>query len=344
MRPAALVAALLLGSCASLAPRPAVPPVTEPELRALIAELASDRFEGRMSGTSGERRTLDFLEGELRRRGAVGAAPGGGFRMAFAIPPQMKPVPGAQPGLPSGQQQFLKAVNAAGATTSHNLVARLPGRRPDGRVVLLVAHWDHLGLCRPPGEADRICNGAVDNASGVAALLALVGRVRAMRAEREVLILFTGAEEWGLLGAKAFAAAPPVALSRIVAGFNLDMIAVAPAGMPVAIVADRGSPLEPLVRAAARARKRSWDGDRQAAAFVDRQDGWPLTQRGVPMAMAGGSFSDMKRLEAFLGGRYHGPDDELDERTDLGGAVDDANLHLELIRRAAARSFRPRRR
>ena len=59
------------------------------------------------------------------------------------------------------------------------------------------------------------------------------------------------------------------------------------------------------------------------------------------MIMAGGSFSDLKLLEAFLGSTYHGPNDELRPGTELGGAVDDANLHVELVRRAASRRLLP---
>jgi len=66
-----------------------------------------------------------------------------------------------------------------------------------------------------------------------------------------------------------------------------------------------------------------------------------LAERGVPMIMAGGSFSDLNLLKAFLAAAYHGPSDELQPDTDLGGAVDDANLHVELVRRAASRTILP---
>ena len=336
------LALLLAGACATIAPRPTLAPVGEPELRAMIAELSSDAYEGRMAGTAGERRTLDYLVARLKQAGATGGMPGGGYLMPFAIPAQRRPVPPDSPGMPGGQAAFLDAINAAGATASNNVVARVAGRKPDGRAVLVMAHWDHLGLCRPAGTPDRICNGAVDNASGTAAVLAIAARVSTMKLDRDVWFVLTGAEEWGLLGAKAFAANPPLPLGSIVAGFNLDTIAVAPKGMPVAIIAERNSPLVPLVKSAAAAQGRAWDGDDEAASFIERQDGWPLTQRRVPMAMAGGSFSDMKRLRAFLAGTYHGPDDELGPATDLGGAVEDTNLHVELVRRAASRSFRPR--
>ena len=93
---------------------------------------------------------------------------------------------------------------------------------------------------------------------------------------------------------------------------------------------------------AATALGRPWDGDDEAAAtFLKRQDGWALAERGVPMIMAGGSFSDLNLLKAFLAAAYHAPSDELRPGTDLGGAVDDANLHVELVRRAASRAILP---
>jgi hypothetical protein len=111
--------------------------------------------------------------------------------------------------------------------------------------------------------------------------------------------------------------------------------------MPVAMIAADNSPLSQLVRDSAAAMARPFDSDKEAASFMKRQDGWALAQLGVPMIMAGGSFSDMKQLEAFLATTYHSPGDELRAETELGGAVEDANLHVEMVRRAASRSLLP---
>ncbi|MEO8141362.1 MAG: M28 family peptidase, partial [Sphingomicrobium sp.] len=169
--------------------------------------------------------------------------------------------------------------------------------------------------------------------------IAVAQQVAKLELDRDVWFVATSAEEWGLLGARAFADRPPLALTSIVAGFNLDMIAVAPTGAKVAMIAPPNSRLEPLVRQAASAIGRGWDGDREADIFIRRQDGWVLAERGVPMVMVGGSFSDMAVLQRFIAAGYHAPGDELRPETDLGGAVDDANLHVEMIRRAASRKF-----
>ena len=333
-----LFAFLLLAGCATPALRPP-PAVTDAEMRATIAVLASDEFEGRMAGTAGEAKAAAYIAGRFRAAG-LKAAPGG-FLQGFKVDREPKAPPADTVKLPAGQRYFIEQMNRHPRFTATNVVGRVPGRAPDGRAVVVMAHYDHLGICMPEGSPNRICNGAVDNASGVAALIAIAERAARMKLDRDVWFVATSAEEWGLLGAKAFAASPPLPLGSIIAGFNLDMIAITPKGVPVAMVAAKEVTLGPLVRAAAASKGRAWDGDDGAASFLQRQDGWALAQRGVPMIMAGGSFSDDPLLKAFLAGNYHGPDDELRADTELGGAVDDANLHVELVRRAASRSILP---
>jgi hypothetical protein len=219
---------------------------------------------------------------------------------------------------------------------SRNVVGRLAGTGATGEAVLFLGHWDHLGLCRAEGAADRICNGAVDNASGIAVLLEIA---RALAAgpppKRDILFLATTAEELGLFGAERFAAAPPVPLDRIVAAINLDTVAIAPRGRPVAVIGRGLAPLDRLIAETAAGQGRALDGDGEADSFIDRQDGWALTRAGVPAAMVGGSFSDMADLNAFLGGRYHGPDDEAGPGLELGGAAEDADLLIALARKLA---------
>jgi Zn-dependent M28 family amino/carboxypeptidase len=202
--------------------------------------------------------------------------------------------------------------------------------------VLYLGHWDHFGTCRPEGEADRICNGAVDNASGIAALIEIAGRLSGQpRPVRDVLFMATTAEELGLLGAEYFAERPTVPLSSIVAAINLDTIAIHPAGEPVAVIGRGDAALDPVVDATVQALGRRLDGDTDADALVERQDGWTLAHAGVPAIMVGGSFSNMELLNAFLSGNYHGPDDEVGPGLLLDGAAEDANLMIALGRRLA---------
>jgi Zn-dependent M28 family amino/carboxypeptidase len=150
------------------------------------------------------------------------------------------------------------------------------------------------------------------------------------RPERDVLFLATTAEELGLLGAERFAASPPVPRDKIVAALNLDTIAIAPRGRPVAVIGRGSPPLDRLIAETAAEQGRAMDEDGEADSFLDRQDGWALTRAGIPAVMVGGSFSDMAELGAFLSGPYHGPDDEAGPELELGGAAEDAGLMVAL--------------
>jgi Zn-dependent M28 family amino/carboxypeptidase len=335
MKVLAVLILLSLGGCATVPPRAPIPAISDRDLRPIVATLASDAFEGRMAGTSGELKTIALIADRFRAAGLSSGSRGtSAFLDPFTVSARPAPkLPGAGP-----QAEFMVRSSRLGQFTSHNVVGVARGRRPDGKAVLMMAHWDHLGICAP-AAADKICNGAVDNASGVAALVAVAEKVVKLGLDRDVWFVATSAEEWGLLGARAFADRPPLPLASIVAGFNLDMIAVAPAGASVAMVAPPHSPLEALVRQAAASLGRGWDGDREADHFLRRQDGWVLAERGVPMVMAGGSFSDAGVLQRFIASTYHAPGDALRPDTRLAGAVDDANLHVELVRRAASRTF-----
>jgi Zn-dependent M28 family amino/carboxypeptidase len=219
---------------------------------------------------------------------------------------------------------------------SHNVLGRLPGTAGTGESVLYLGHWDHLGICRAEGEADRICNGAVDNASGIAALIEIArGLAAGPRRPRDIVFLATTAEEMGLLGAEAFAERPTVPLGSIVAAINLDTVAIAPKGERVAVMG-RGRPaLDRIVDQTIAEAGRTPDPDDEAEALVQRQDGWALARFGVPTLMVGGSFSDMRKLGAFLEGDYHGPGDNPGPGLVLDGAAEDADLLIALGRKLA---------
>jgi hypothetical protein len=138
----------------------------------------------------------------------------------------------------------------------------------------------------------------------------------------------------GLLGAEYFASHPTLRLADIRILLNVDTVAITPRGTPMAIIG-RGTPADTEIEGVARALGRAIDSDGDADSFVRRQDGYAMQRHGVPAVMAGGSFSDMALLQHFLAGPYHGPDDELTDATELGGAADDADLHIALARHFA---------
>lgn len=271
------------------------------------------------------------IQGVLSAAGAerlVRAAGGDPARLIEA------PAPGFEP-LSLRLRGTIEVATAIETIATSNVVGRLRGSGGTGESLLYLAHWDHLGLCAPD-ERDRICNGAVDNASGIAALIE-IGRALAAgpRPKRDILFLATTAEELGLLGAEYFAARPPVPLASIVAAINMDTLAIAPKGEKVAMMG-RGRPaIDALVERSVAEAGRILDPDDEAAALVERQDGWALARAGVPAIMVGGSFSDMKKLGAFLAGPYHSAADNPGPGLVLDGAAEDAELMVALGRKLA---------
>ncbi|MET1112170.1 MAG: M28 family peptidase [Allosphingosinicella sp.] len=219
--------------------------------------------------------------------------------------------------------------------STHNVVGRVRGSGGGRESLLYLSHWDHLGLCDREGP-DKICNGAVDNASGIAALLEIARALgRGKRPKRDILFLATTAEEMGLLGAEYFASRPTVPLASIVAAINMDTLAIAPKGEKVAMLG-RGHPaLDSLVERSVAEAGRTLDGDDEAAAFIERQDGWAFTRAGIPSIMVNGSFADMKKLGAFLAGPYHSAADNPGPGLVLDGAAEDTDLMIALGRKLA---------
>lgn len=227
----------------------------------------------------------------------------------------------------------LEATTRETTIRTHNLIGKLPGRRPDAGAVLFVAHWDAFGLCGEPPAEDVICNGAIDNASGLAALTEIARRLtRGQQLDRDIYFLATTGEELGLLGATAFAENPPLPLKQIVAAFNIDSVAIAPFGSALAIVGQGMTPLDARVAQVARQQKRRLVDGAAANAYVKRQDGWALLQHDIPTIMVSSAYSDLTRIEAFFEGAYHRPSDDLRQPLELGGAAEDVAFHVALAR------------
>jgi len=227
----------------------------------------------------------------------------------------------------------LEATTRETTIRTHNLVGKLEGKRPDAGAVLFMAHWDHFGPCAEPPAEHLICNGAIDNASGVAALTEVARRLsRAGQMDRDVYFVATTAEELGLLGAEAFAENPPLPLKQVVAAFNIDSIAIAPAGTPFAIVGKGMTRLDPQIAAAAKANRRKLLEDDAANQYVKRQDGWALLQHDVPAVMVTTAYGDLKRLEGFFESDYHRPSDVVKPGLELGGAAEDVAFLVQLGR------------
>ncbi len=216
---------------------------------------------------------------------------------------------------------------------THNLIGRIEGRRRDAGAVLFVAHWDHFGQCAEPPAEHLICNGAIDNASGVAVLTEVARRLSTgPQPERDIYFLATTAEELGLLGAQAFAENPPLPLKQVVAAFNIDSVAIAPAGTPLGIVGKGMTALDPAIAAVAKAQRRKLSPSDAANEWVKRQDGWALLQHDVPAVMVTSAYGDVTRMQKFFDGDYHRPTDVAKPTLELGGAAEDVTFLVALGR------------
>lgn len=200
-------------------------------------------------------------------------------------------------------------------------------------VVMLTAHYDHLGV-GPPVDGDSIYNGFSDNAAGVAMLLGIAEAIADAPPARSVVFLFTSGEERGLLGATAWAARPPVPLSRLTAVLNLD--AGAPPAPPVRWRV-AGDTTASLLRTAARIiQARGWTAD--VTGTRANSDHWPFMARGVPAVfLVPGreweGLDDAARDRLFAQwDRYHHPDDEWRAGFPLAGLQRYAELALEMVR------------
>ena len=234
---------------------------------------------------------------------------------------------------PIGVSATLEATTRETRIHTHNLIGRLPGRNPAAGAVMLVAHWDHFGVCGEAPAVDVICNGAVDNASGLAVVTeAMRMLAKGPPIDRDVYVLATTGEEFGLLGAQAFAENPPLPLRKIVAVFNVDSDAIAPAGTPFAILGRGKTGLDAEIERVVAKARRKLVSSQVANAFLRRQDGWAFLQHDVPAVSVSTAYGDQARFDRYMDTRYHRPADKPSADLELGGAADDARMLVDLAR------------
>ena len=235
---------------------------------------------------------------------------------------------------------------------SANVVGILPGSDPvlAGESVVVTAHLDHIGICQPMAE-DPICNGALDNASGTAAMLESARvLVSGPRPARTVVFIALTAEEKGLLGSAHIAAHPTPAMGEMVANINLDMPVMLYEFNDVIAFGAEHSSLGPLTEAAvARAGvSLSPDPIPEQSLFV-RSDHYNFVRAGVPsiFLMTGFSSPDPEDDEGqaflrFLGGNYHQPGDNLSQPLRFDQGAKFARINFEIINAVANARETPR--
>ena len=219
---------------------------------------------------------------------------------------------------------------------THNVIARLPGSTHQDETILYTGHWDHIGVGDPDADGDRIFNGAVDNASGIAGLIEIAGMYGAgPRPERSIVIIAFTAEESGLLGSEFYAANPLYPLETTVAGFNLDAMNVYGRLSGLGVTGYGQSTLDERLEVVAATQGRVIVPDtNNAAGTYFRSDHFPLAKRGVPMAYPKGSgdfrdepIAQRQALRDEYGARrYHQAADEWLPEMDFRGAAEDLEV------------------
>ena len=158
--------------------------------------------------------------------------------------------------MPLGLKASVSFDNTIARATSHNVIGVLPGTERPDETVFYTAHWDHLGHCDPV-NGDGICNGARDNASGVAGLVALAeAQAKAGPAARTLAFMSVTAEEAGLLGSQYYAEHPIYPLSKMVGGVNMDVLNTDGATKDFVITGYGKSELEDMIKPLAQAEGR----------------------------------------------------------------------------------------
>jgi len=247
--------------------------------------------------------------------------------------------------VPLGLTASTSFKNSFRSYDSKNVVGLLPGSEAPEEYVLLTAHWDHLGRCTPNAEGDDICNGAVDNATGTAALVALAeAQAKAGAPRRSMVFLAVTAEEQGLLGSEYYAANPVFPLEQTVGGVNMDALSLAGPARDVTVVGPGKSQLDAyLARALEDQGRVGTPNPNPQAGYYYRSDHFPMAKRGLPMLyvdggqdlVEGGRAAGEAYEAAYRDNAYHGPDDEYDEGWDWSGVAQDLQLYYALSRMLA---------
>jgi len=223
---------------------------------------------------------------------------------------------------------------------SNNVIATLPGAEFPDEHIIYTAHWDHLGKDESK-EGDQIYNGAHDNATGTAAILAMAKAYSELTPapKRSVSFLVVTAEEQGLLGSKYYASNPVIPIENTVANINMDAMNVLGKTKNVAVVGMGKSEMEDYLEAAAAKQGRTLtQEDRPEAGYYYRSDHFSFAKQGVPALYAEGGNEPAdeetakyrKRMNVIVTGCYHQVCDQYRDDWDLSGIVQDTQMLFDV--------------
>lgn len=235
---------------------------------------------------------------------------------------------------------------------SKNVIAKITGSKRPDEYIIYTAHWDHFGIGQPDKNGDSIYNGAVDNASGTAALLEMARAFENSpeKPERTILFIAVTAEEQGLLGSEYYSSHPLYPLARTVADLNMDVVNVNGKTKDIVISGLGQNELEDYVNTEAKKQGRYIaPDDHPEAGHYFRSDHFSFAKRGVPSLSAGGGIDDAKNGKAFgrkleedyTANHYHQPSDEYDSSWTFAGGLQDMDLLYRVGEKLASGSSWP---
>ncbi|PZQ21102.1 MAG: peptidase M28 [Sphingopyxis macrogoltabida] len=256
----------------------------------------------------------------------------------------------------AAKKKGFKAVPLAGVTASldftnkierkqsKNVIAVLPGAKRPDEYVLYTAHWDHLGQCQPV-NGDGICNGAIDNATGTAALVAIAeAQKKAGAPDRSLVFLAVTAEESGLLGSKYYASNPVFPLAKTVGGVNMDALSGSGPAKDIIVVGRGKSQLEAYLEKAVKQEGRVIVSEpTPEKGFYYRSDHFSFAKQGVPMIyfdggedlVDGGAKAGKAWAATYTEKHYHAPSDDMKAITSWDGMMADLRLYYAVGRMLA---------
>ncbi|WPV67758.1 M28 family metallopeptidase [Chitinophaga sp. LS1] len=242
--------------------------------------------------------------------------------------------------VPLGVTTSLEITNKIKKSTSHNVIAQLPGTDRKNEYIIYSAHWDHLGV----GEVirgDSIYNGAADNASGTAALLSLAKAFKSLpnAPRRSILFIALTGEEQGLLGSEYYATHPLFPVKSTVADINMDVMNTFGRTTDITIIGKGQSELDDYAERAAKKQGRTIIPEANpSGGWFFRSDHFNFAKVGIPSLYPGAGEHSLLHDSAWVPNhrasygrdRYHSPFDQFDDTWELSGMVEDIRFLFDV--------------
>ena len=244
-----------------------------------------------------------------------------------------------QPVEMQGMKLSSKMVNSITTSDSHNVVGYVEGSEAPEEFVLIMGHWDHMGVDESL-DGDQIYNGAVDNATGTAAVMHMAETFSKRKPKRSVAFIGLTAEESGLLGSAYFVENAPFEYRNVIGGLNLDAFPAIGKSKDITIIGYGASELEAVLDKHASVEGKYLAPDKSPeAGFFYRSDHINFAKKGIPMIYAdpgidlvnGGMEKGLELARNYTANDYHSPTDEVRDDWDWEGIEQDMDIFTNFI-------------